>query len=191
MKSASKFVPIDSEMAASYNPATVESPIYEWWEKNNFFAPNNPKNDPFTIIMPPPNLTGALHLGHALTVAIEDALTRWHRMLGHDTLWLPGVDHAAIAVNALIEKQLREEGKSRHDVGRDEFLDRTWAFVEDNRSRISTQHKRLGASADWQREAFTADAERELSVRTTFKNLYDDGLIFRAESSIKFVRFEV
>ena len=184
MKSASKFVPINHEMAASYNPATVESPIYEWWEKNNFFSPSNPENEPFTIIMPPPNLTGALHLGHALTVAIEDALTRWHRMLGHDTLWLPGVDHAAIAVNALIEKQLREEDKSRHDVGRDAFLDRTWAFVENNRSRISTQHKRLGASADWEREAFTADAERELSVRTTFKNLYDDGLIFRAERLI-------
>ena len=109
MKSASKFVPINHEMAASYNPATVESPIYEWWEENDFFSPSNPENEPFTIIMPPPNLTGALHLGHALTVAIEDALTRWHRMLGHDALWLPGVDHAAIAVNALIEKQLHLE----------------------------------------------------------------------------------
>ncbi|MCK9486610.1 MAG: valine--tRNA ligase [Dehalococcoidia bacterium] len=171
-------------MAAAYEPQTVEEPLYEWWESNDFFKPNRPGAMPFTIIMPPPNLTGELHMGHALTTAIEDSLVRWHRMLGDDTLWVPGVDHAAIAVNAIIERDLQREGISRHDIGREEFLRRTWDFVTRSRSRISVQHRRLGASADWSREAFTMDEQREKSVRTTFKSLYDDGLIYRAERLI-------
>ena len=172
------------EMASAYDPQVVEQPLYEWWETNGYFKPSKPGAKPFTIIMPPPNLTGELHLGHALTVSIEDALTRWHRMLGDDTLWLPGVDHAAIAVNAIIERDLAKEGLSRHDIGREAFLERTWEFVKRSRSRITLQHRRLGASADWGREAFTMDEEREKSVRATFKRLYDDGLIYRADRLI-------
>ncbi|MFA7248691.1 MAG: valine--tRNA ligase [Dehalococcoidia bacterium] len=179
-----------ADMAPAYQPADVEQRVYEWWESRGFFKPNRPERtgpnaaDPFTIIMPPPNLTGELHLGHALVVSLQDALTRWHRMLGDDTLWLPGVDHAAIAVNAIIERQLAAEGLSRHDVGREAFLDRTWTFVNQSRSRIMEQHRRLGASADWEREAFTMDAQREKAVRETFKSLYTDGLIYRAERLI-------
>ncbi|MDA0815555.1 MAG: valine--tRNA ligase [Chloroflexi bacterium] len=175
------------EMASAYDPQAVEESIYEWWESCGFFKPSGgrgPEAKPFTIIMPPPNLTGELHMGHALTTAIEDSLTRWHRMLGDDTLWQPGVDHAAIAVNAIIERDLQREGISRHDIGREEFLRRTWEFVNRSRDRISVQHRRLGASADWSREAFTMDEAREASVRTTFKRLYDDGLIYRAERLI-------
>jgi len=172
------------EMATAYEPGSVEAGIYEAWEQSGAFRPNRPGADPFTIIQPPPNLTGELHVGHALTTAVEDALIRWHRMKGDDALWLPGVDHAAIAVNAIIERQLREENISRHDIGREEFLKRVWEFVNTSRSRIAEQHRRLGASADWEREAFTMDGDREQAVRHTFKKLYDDGLIYRAERLI-------
>ena len=173
-----------SEMATAYEPRAVEQRIYEAWEASGAFRPSRPDADPFTIIMPPPNLTGELHVGHALTTAVEDSLIRWHRMKGDDALWLPGVDHAAIAVNAIIERQLRDEGLSRHDIGREEFLKRVWAFVNGSRSRIAEQHKRLGASADWEREAFTMDEDRERAVRHTFKRLYDEGLIYRGERII-------
>ena len=173
-----------SEMATAYEPGAVEQRIYEQWEQSGAFRPSKPGAKPFTMIMPPPNLTGELHVGHGLVVSVEDALVRWHRMLGDDTLWMPGVDHAAIAVNAIIERQLREEGLSRHDVGREEFLRRVWEFVNTSRARIMEQHKRLGASADWEREAFTMDDARQQSVRTTFKRLYDDGLIYRGERII-------
>ncbi len=172
------------QMATAYEPSEVEQGLYAWWESNGYFKPSKPGAKPFTIIMPPPNLTGELHLGHALTVAIEDALTRWHRMCGDDTLWLPGVDHAAIAVNAIIERELAKEGISRHDIGREKFLERTWEFVNRSRTRITEQHRRLGASADWSREAFTIDAARERSVRTTFKRLHEDGLLYRADRLI-------
>ena len=173
-----------SEMSSAYDPAAVERRVYELWERSGAFRPNRPGAKPFTIIQPPPNLTGELHVGHALTTGVEDALIRWHRMLGDDTLWLPGVDHAAIAVNAIIERELRSEGLSRHDVGREAFLERVWDFVNASRSRIAEQHRRLGASADWEREAFTMDDQREHAVRLTFKRLYDDGLIYRAERII-------
>ncbi len=171
------------EMTTAYTPRDVEEHLYEWWEQSGFFKPSG-SGPTFTIIMPPPNLTGELHLGHGLTVSIEDALTRWHRMRGDDTLWLPGVDHAAIAVNALVERDLAREGLTRHEIGRDAFLERVWQFVGRSRSRIAQQHRRLGASADWSAEAFTMDAHRERSVRTTFKHLYDDGLIYRGERLI-------
>ena len=124
-----------TEMATAYDPSQVEERVYEAWEQAGAFQPQGGER-PFTIIMPPPNLTGELHIGHALTVAVEDALVRWHRMLGDDTLWLPGVDHAAIAVNALVERELAAEGISRHDIGREAFLERVWQFVGRSRSRI-------------------------------------------------------
>ena len=171
------------EMSSAYDPSEVERRIYRGWEEAGYFKPQGGER-PFTIIMPPPNLTGELHMGHALTAAVEDALTRWHRMLGDDTLWLPGVDHAAIAVNALVERELAAEGASRHEIGREAFLDRVWEFVNASRSRIAEQHRRLGVSADWDREAFTLDEERQRAVRETFFNLYNDGLIYRGERMI-------
>jgi valyl-tRNA synthetase len=170
-------------MATAYDPAAVEQPLYEWWEARGFFRPSG-HGAPFTIIMPPPNVTGELHLGHALTVAIEDLLTRWHRMRGDDTLWLPGVDHAAIAVQNVVERELRREGLDRHALGREAFLERVWEWVGRTRSAIGRQHRRLGASADWERERFTMDAVPQRAVRQTFYNLYRDGLIYRGERLI-------
>ena len=171
------------DMPAAYEPADVEERIYGEWEQAGHFRPTGGEHS-FTVIMPPPNLTGELHMGHALTVAVEDILVRWHRMRGDDTLWLPGVDHAAIAVNTLVERELAAEGISRHDLGRDAFLERVWAFVNRSRSRISVQHRRLGASADWERERFTMDEGPQRAVRQTFANLYRDGLIYRGERII-------
>ena len=175
--------PAAQEMATAYDPSHVEERVYAAWEQAGAFRPQGGER-PFTIIMPPPNLTGELHIGHALTVAVQDALVRWHRMLGDDTLWLPGVDHAAIAVNALVERELAAEGISRHDIGREAFIERVWQFVGRSRSRIAEQHRRLGASADWEREAFTMDEARQRAVRQTFANLYEDGLIYRGERII-------
>ena len=172
--------PPTQEMASAYDPSQVEERIYAWWEEHGFFHPSG-QGEPFTIIMPPPNLTGELHIGHALTNSLQDILIRWHRMRGHDTLWQPGVDHAAIAVNALVERELAAEGLTRHDVGRDAFLERVWEFVNRSRERISRQHRRLGDSADWEREVFTMDPGPRRAVRATFKRLYDDGLIYRGE----------
>nr|HRC62765.1 valine--tRNA ligase [Dehalococcoidia bacterium] len=176
------------EMATAYEPAQVEQRLYEWWEANGFFQPSGPgpdgKRPPFTIIMPPPNVTGELHLGHALTTAIEDILVRWHRMRGDDTLWLPGVDHAAIAVQNVVERELRREGIERRDIGREEFLRHVWTWVHKTRDAIGRQHRRLGASADWTRERFTMDEGPQRAVRQTFVNLYNDGLIYRGERLI-------
>ncbi len=171
---------INENASSAYNAILFEQLIYDYWEEKNLFAPTN-EGESFTVIMPPPNLTGELHLGHALTVAIEDSLIRWNRMSGKKTLWLPGVDHAAIAVNAIVEKQLTADGINRKDLGREKFLDHVWQFVNNSRERITSQHRRLGASVDWQREKFTMDDGPALAVRHTFVNLYNDGLIYRGE----------
>ena len=170
-------------MGGAYDPSAVEARIYRGWEEGGHFRPRG-EGEPFAIVMPPPNLTGELHMGHALTAAVEDALVRWRRMRGDDALWVPGVDHAAIAVNALVERELAEEGLDRREIGREAFLERVWAFVNASRARIAEQHRRLGASADWEREAFTLDEARQRAVRQTFVNLYEDGLIFRGERMI-------
>ena len=173
------------EMPKAYDPGAVEASIYARWEDSGAFTPQpSSDKDPFTIIMPPPNLTGELHLGHAMMDAVEDILIRWRRMQGRSTLFLPGVDHAAIAVHTLIERQLAEEGLSRHDIGRAAFLERTWEFVGRNRSRIFAQHKRLGISADWSREMFTMDEGPAKAVRTLFTDLYNKGLIYRGNRLI-------
>ena len=168
------------EMATAYDPSQVEERVYRWWEESGWFRPSG-QGEPFTIIMPPPNLTGELHAGHALVVAVEDMLIRWHRMLGDDTLWQPGVDHAAIAVNTLVERELRAEGQDPRSVTREAFLERVWEFVNRSRDRISRQHRQLGASADWEREVFTMDPGPQRAVRETFRRLFDDGLIYRGE----------
>ena len=151
--------PNAAEMPKSYNPKQYEEGWYRFWEDNGYFKPEiNPEGKPFTIIMPPPNVTGELHIGHAVTAAIEDILTRWHRMMGDAALWLPGEDHAAIAAQNVVERELaKEEGKTRHDLGREAFLERMWEWTNRYRHVIADQHKRLGASCDWDRERFTMD----------------------------------
>ncbi|MDP9236557.1 MAG: valine--tRNA ligase [Chloroflexota bacterium] len=174
-----------NQMAKSYDPRATEDRVYEFWEKRGYFKPRlDDSKTPFCIVMPPPNVTGELHLGHALTDTVEDILIRWHRMLGDPTLWVPGVDHAGIATQNVVEKELAKEGLSRHDLGRDEFEKRVWQWVYRYRPIISNQHRRLGASADWSHEVFTLDDGPQLAVRTTFKKLFDDGLIYRGERLI-------
>jgi valyl-tRNA synthetase len=168
------------ELPKNYDAAASETSIYERWLASGFFNPDNLSGTPFTIMMPPPNATGILHLGHALGLTIQDIIIRFRRMQGYATLWLPGTDHAAIATQARVEKDIQKtEGKSRHDLGRDELLHRIDEFVEKNRSTMAGQMRVIGASCDWSREAFTLDAPRSLAVRTIFKRMYDDGLIYR------------
>src|SRR5512137_1417251 len=146
-----------SEMAKAYDHQ-VEERLYRFWEEGGYFRPAaTADRPPFVITMPPPNVTGALHLGHAMTAAIEDLLTRWHRMRGEPTLWLPGVDHAGIATQNVVERELAHEGLTRHDLGRERFLERVWDWVRAYRARITDQHRRLGISCDWERERFTLD----------------------------------
>ncbi|HYM14271.1 MAG TPA: valine--tRNA ligase [Dehalococcoidia bacterium] len=174
-----------SEMAKSYDPRATEDRVYRFWETRGYFKPRpNDARPPFCIIMPPPNVTGELHVGHALTDTVEDILIRWHRMLGDPTLWVPGVDHAGIATQNVVEKQLAKEGLTRHDLGREEFERRVWQWVDRYRPIIANQHRRLGASADWSSEVFTLDETPQRAVRTLFKKLHDDGLIYRGERMI-------
>jgi len=170
------------EMPKTYDPAAVEEELYRFWEENGYFTPAiDAKQPPFTIIMPPPNVSGDLHLGSVLFVTLEDVLTRWHRMRQEPTLWLPGQDHAAIATQNVVERELAREGIGRHDLGREKFLERVWEWVNEYRAKIRDQLKRLGASCDWTRERFTLDPGPAKAVRTTFVNLYNDGLIYRGE----------
>ena len=176
---------IEPEMPKAYDPKTVEDKWYKYWLEKDYFKPViNPKKKPFTIIMPPPNVTGELHMGHALTAAVEDAMIRWHRMKGDPTLWLPGVDHASIAAQVVVERLLAKEGTNRYQVGREKFQERMWRWTNECRSKIGQQHRRLGTSCDWSREKFTLDAGPSLAVRTTFVNLYNKGLIYRGERII-------
>ncbi|MGW6875332.1 valine--tRNA ligase [Streptomyces xanthophaeus] len=174
-----------SELPTQYAPAEVEGKLYERWVERGYFAADA-KSDkqPYTIVIPPPNVTGALHLGHAFQVTLMDALTRRKRMQGFETLWLPGMDHAGIATQNKVEQQLAEEGKSRHDLGRDAFTDRVWQWKEEYGGRILGQLRRLGAGLDWSRERFTMDEGLSRAVQTIFKNLYEDELIYRAERII-------
>jgi len=176
-------------MAKAYDPRATEDRVYRFWEQRGYFRPRTPEpgeeaRASFCIVMPPPNVTGELHIGHALTDTVEDILIRWHRMLGDPALWLPGVDHAGIATQNVVEKELAKEGLTRHDLGRDAFEQRVWQWVGRYRPIISNQHRRLGASADWSRETFTLDEGPQAAVRTTFKKLWDDGLIYRGERLI-------
>ena len=147
-----------ADIPRAYNASDVEPRIYQSWMDQGLFTPEaDESRTPFCVIMPPPNVTGELHLGHALTASIEDALTRWHRMMGDATLWLPGKDHAGIATQWVVERLLAEEGTNRHDLGREKFLERVWEWVARYGNTIDEQHKRLGASCDWSRLRFTLD----------------------------------
>ncbi|MFI8513938.1 valine--tRNA ligase [Streptomyces sp. NPDC085460] len=174
-----------TELPTQYAPAEVEGPLYERWvERGYFTADATSDKPPYTIVIPPPNVTGALHLGHAFQVTLMDALTRRKRMQGFETLWLPGMDHAGIATQNKVEQQLAEEGKSRHDLGRDEFVERVWQWKDEYGGRILGQLRRLGAGLDWSRERFTMDEGLSRAVQKIFKDLYEDGLIYRAERII-------
>ncbi len=173
------------EMPKAYDPRAVEPALYEWWESRGYFRPRKEGDrEPFTIIMPPPNVTGALHIGHALTAAIEDILIRWHRMLGDPTLWVPGTDHAGIATQNVVERELAKEGLSRHDLGREAFVERAWQWARIYRRRIDDQHRRLGVSCDWSRNTFTMDERPARGVRLTFVRWFEQGLIYRGERMI-------
>lgn len=179
---------IPEKFTKPYDPTSTESRIYSLWQDSGFFNPEKmidaghtaPDAKPFTIMMPPPNATGILHMGHAMMLTLEDIMVRYKRMRGFRTLWLPGTDHAAIATQSKVEKEIyKKEGKSRHDLGREELLKRIDAFVQESRNTITTQTKVMGASCDWSREAFTLDAPRNRAVNTMFKKMYDDGIIYR------------
>ncbi len=173
------------ELASTFSPADIESPLYEKWMKAGYFtADNTSDKEPYTIVIPPPNVTGSLHIGHALDHTLQDVLIRMKRMKGFETLWLPGMDHAGIATQNVVEKQLAAEGKSRHDLGREEFVKKVWEWKAESGGAILGQMRRLGESVDWSREAFTMDANGIKAVPTIFKKLYDADLIYRAERII-------
>src|SRR3989304_3624259 len=173
------------DLPKAYDPKLVEERLYRSWVEGGYFTPKmDPDKKPFVIIMPPPNVTGELHLGHAVTAALEDAMSRWHRMRGEPTLWLPGSDHAGIATQVVVERTLAQEGLTRHQLGREKFVERVWGWGRKYASIIPRQHQRLGASCDWTREQFTLNPGPSLAVRTTFVNLYRKGLIYRGERII-------
>ncbi|MCX5607967.1 MULTISPECIES: valine--tRNA ligase [unclassified Streptomyces] len=175
----------NSELPTQYAPAEVEGKLYERWVERGYFTADPASEKPaYTIVIPPPNVTGSLHLGHAFQHTLMDALTRRKRMQGYESLWLPGMDHAGIATQNKVEQQLAEEGKSRHDLGREEFVERVWQWKEEYGGKILGQMRRLGDGVDWSRERFTMDEGLSKAVQTIFKKLFDDGLIYRAERII-------
>ncbi|HEX5429932.1 MAG TPA: valine--tRNA ligase [Patescibacteria group bacterium] len=170
---------MNEEIAKSYDQSK-ESEIYQIWESSGYFNPDNLSGKPYTIIMPPPNATGTLHIGHTFEHTIQDIAIRFARMRGRKALWLPGTDHAAIATNTKVEKILiKETGQNRHQIGREKFIKKVEEFVQGSRGTIQNQLRVIGDSADWSREAFTMDEERTLAVRTAFKNMFDAGLVYR------------
>ncbi|MET8554898.1 valine--tRNA ligase [Streptomyces sp. NPDC004959] len=174
-----------SALPTQYTPADVEGPLYERWVERGYFeADATSEKPPYTIVIPPPNVTGSLHLGHAFEHTLIDALTRRKRMQGHETLWQPGMDHAGIATQNKVEQQLAGEGLSRHDLGREAFVERVWQWKEEFGGKILGQMRRLGDGVDWSRQRFTMDEGLSQAVQTIFKKLYDDELIYRAERII-------
>ena len=171
-----------TEMSRTYDPQDAEERLYEFWEKKGYFTPEiDWDRQPFTIVIPPPNITGELHHGHAMFIAFEDLMIRYHRMRGEPTLWLPGSDHAGISTQNVVEKELAKEGVTRHDVGREKFEELLWEWREEYGGIITNQLRRLGASCDWTRERFTLDEGLSRAVREAFVNLHRKGLIYRGE----------
>ena len=162
------------EIEKNYNPAEIEDRLYsKWQEKKYFHAEVDRSKKPFTIVMPPPNITGQLHMGHALDNTMQDILTRFKRMQGYEALWLPGTDHASIATEAKIVEKMREEGVKKEDIGREAFLDRAWEWKKQYGGRIVSQLKKIGSSCDWDRERFTMDEGCSKAVKEVFVNLYN------------------
>ncbi len=181
---------MNETLANKYNPKAIEQPIYEWWEKEGYFKPEKQielelvkrDGDPqsrYCLTLPPPNVTGALHLGHAIMASIEDVMSRFERMRGKETLFLPGTDHAGIATQNVVERELAKEGISRTDLSREEFIENVWVWKHKFHSKISTQSKRLGMSCDWSRERFTLDENYSKAVIEAFVRMFKKGLIYR------------
>jgi len=178
------------DMPKTYEHGQVEQPLYRWWEDKGFFKPksdtcaadgSDPEDDTFTISMPPPNVTGYLHMGHALFVALQDIMIRWNRMRGKNTLWVPGTDHAGIATQMLVDRQLQAEGISRLEIGREAFVDKVWEWKEQKGGYITGQIRRLGASCDWERERFTLEPEMSAAVTEAFVRLHERGLVYKGD----------
>ena len=172
------------DLPKAYDPTAIEDHWAEYWVRENLFAQPTPQEDDaagdaYVILLPPPNVTGRLHMGHMLNQAEMDILTRWQRMRGRRALWLPGTDHAGIATQMMVERQLAEEGKKRQELGREAFVDRVWAWKRHYGGAILDQMKRLGASVDWSREYFTMDENLSVAVREAFVKLYEQDLIYR------------
>src|SRR5262249_10500298 len=171
-----------TDLPKAYDPKDVEPRWYAFWLEHDVFAASDAPADTrptYVLPMPPPNVTGSLHMGHALTCTLEDILVRYHRMRGQNTLWQPGQDHAGIATQTVVERLLKREGKTRHDLGREKFLERVWQWKADSGGRILEQQRVLGVSADWARSKFTMDADMSRAVREAFVRLYREGLIYR------------
>ena len=174
------------ELPKVYEPQAVEKKIYDMWMEGGYFKGKiDPDKKPFSIVMPPPNVTGQLHMGHAMDATLQDILTRYKRMQGFAALWIPGVDHAGIATQIKVEEVLRkEEGKTRYDLGREKFLERVWDWKQQYGNRIVEQQKRMGVSCDWECNRFTMDDTCAKAVRETFCDLYEKGLIYKGSRII-------
>ncbi|UOF00004.1 valine--tRNA ligase [Bdellovibrio reynosensis] len=173
---------MSEQLSDRYNPADVETRTYQWWENSGYFkAQDQSTKPPFSIILPPPNVTGFLHMGHALDHTIQDILIRWKRMNGYNTMWLPGTDHAGIATQSVVEREIKKEGLNRHDMGREKFVDKIWEWKHQYGDRIYSQMRRLGDSCDWDRAVFTLDEGVSKAVRKVFVNLHKKGLIYRGQ----------
>src|SRR5438105_2079569 len=182
---------MNTELPSKYDPSAVESQAYQvWLDEKCFHADPSKPGEGYSIVIPPPNVTGALHLGHAINNTLQDILIRMHRMAGFNTLWIPGIDHAGIATQAVVEKQLKEqENKTRHDIGRECLEKRIWAWKEQYGDRILSQLARLGCSCDWDRARFTLDEQCARAVRETFFKLFKDGLIYRGKRLVNWDTF--
>lgn len=168
------------ELEKAYDPKSFEDRVYAKWQESGAFQPSSEKGKkPFVVVIPPPNVTGVLHMGHGLNNTLQDIVVRFHRMLGESTLWVPGTDHAGIATQNVVEKRLKKEGKSRHDLGRDKFVEETWKVKNEHHEVISRQLRKIGASVDWTRERFTLDAGLSNAVREVFVTLYERGLVYK------------
>ncbi len=187
------------ELEKAYEPKSFEDRIYAEWESKGYFKPQSDKDSPvheffncqcadcnkktntYSVVIPPPNVTGVLHMGHGLNNTLQDIVVRYHRMKGDNTLWLTGTDHAGIATQNVVERQLKKEGKTRNDLGREKFIERTWTVKEDHHNTIVKQQRKLGNSTDWQRERFTMDEGLSKAVRDVFVTLYERGLMYRGK----------
>ncbi|MEW8498452.1 MAG: class I tRNA ligase family protein, partial [Candidatus Thiodiazotropha taylori] len=168
-------------MEKTYNPHAIEQSWYQTWEERGYFAPTKTDGDSYCIMIPPPNVTGSLHMGHGFNNTIMDTLIRYHRMKGDQTLWQPGTDHAGIATQMVVERQLEMEQKKRHDLGREKFIERIWEWKHESGGNITRQLRRLGSSLDWQHERFTMDDGLSDAVKEVFVRLYEEGLIYRGK----------
>jgi len=171
------------ELEKAYNPKDFEDRVYAAWESGGFFKPRTgaapDAAKPFVVVIPPPNVTGVLHMGHGLNNSLQDIVVRYHRMRGEPTLWIPGTDHAGIATQNVVERRLKKEGKTRHDLGREAFVKKTWEVKNEHHAIITNQLKKIGASVDWSRERFTLDDGLSRAVREVFVTLYERGLVYR------------